>query len=162
MNLCWFINRVWRRSSQRMSVFSKISNYWQNVFQGWQVYYWKAQVSRPRSVSVSLRWCRIHCGQSKRLSSAWEWRHPWGHRNTIISTHWHHSALDSTNATPVNVPHTPPAAFCSPVIVFIRHPIVCVGARWTMSPISVKTMIQHCYCYPSSSHFTRQDGFPMW
>lgn len=31
-----------------------------------------------------------------------------------------------------------------------------------MSPISVQTMIQHCYCDSSFSHLTRQDGVPVW
>lgn len=54
--------------------------------------------------------------------------------------------------------HTLLPASCSTVIVFTVQSIVCVEARWTMSPISVQAMIQHRYCDLSFSHFTRQDG----
>lgn len=97
----------------------------------------------PRLVSTSVRRYTIHWDLSSPVS---EWRYPWDHRNTIISAHWHHSALQSSNATPIHVPHTPSPTLCSTVIVFIGQPIVCDGAWWTVSPISVQTMIQHYYC----------------
>lgn len=67
------------------------------------------QISKLGSVSVSP-------------SAACEWRYPQDHRNTIISTHWHHSALHNSNATPLHGSRTPPPASCSTVIVFIGLP----------------------------------------
>lgn len=57
------------------------------------------------------------------------------HRNSIISPQWHHSARS-----------------CSTVIVFALQPIVCMEARRTMSPISVHTLIQCCYCELTFPH----------
>lgn len=123
----------------------------------WQVHYWKTRISRSPGQWAS------RCVLSKSLSVVCEWRYPLDHRNTIISTHWHHSALHSSSATtPLHGSHTPPPASCSTIIVFSGQPIVCEGACWTMSPIFVQTMIQHCYCDPSFSHLTGQDGVPVW
>lgn len=80
------------------------------------------QINEMGSMNISLRTCYVHSSQSKRLQSVCEWRYPLDHSNTIISTHWHHSATQH----PSTLPHTPPPASCSTVIVFMGHPIVCV------------------------------------
>lgn len=98
----------------------------------WQVHYWKTRLSRPPGQWAS------RCVLSKSLSVVCEWRYPLDHRNTIISTHWHHSALHSSSATPLHGSHTQPPTSCSTIIVFSVQPIVCAEARWTMSPISVQ------------------------
>ena len=67
----------------------------------WQVHYWKTRISRPPGQWASC------CVLSKSHSVVCEWRYPLDHRNTIISTRWHHSALrSSSSATPRHGPHT--------------------------------------------------------
>lgn len=75
----------------------------------------------------------------------------------------HHYQYTLTSLSPPQQQrsHTTLPASCSTVILFTGQPIVCVEAWWTMSPISVQAMIQHCYCDWSFSHLTRQDGFPV-
>lgn len=76
------------------------------------------RISRSGSASASRRRGRVHCGLSERLSTVCEWRHPWDHRNTIITAHWHHSAAPQQHR---DSPHPPPRLTHTPLPATRKH-----------------------------------------
>ena len=126
----------------------------------WQVHYWKTRISRPPGQWASC------CVLSKSHSVVCEWRYPLDHRNTIISTRWHHSALrSSSSATPRHGPHThthhrsPPAAqsLCS-----AAGPLSAQGHAGQCRQSLSKPWSNTAIVTPSFSHLTGQDGVPVW